>query len=302
MSRRDASMIAVLALIWGASFMFIRVADRQFDPAALVWLRLVLACAVLVPVTFATLGRAALGQARSKWRALLALGAVNTAVPFLLIAWAETRIDSGLAAILQAAAPIFTAVIATRFGDERVTGARLAGVLVGLSGVALLVGSPGGGGLLATLAVVLAALGYACGVSLGSHMLAGTEPLVVGAGSSVAATILVTPLGLARLPAALPGWKELASVIVLGLVGTGLAYMILFALIRSAGPSRTILVTYLVPGVALLYGVLLLGEAVSAVALGGLGLILAGVALAGRGKPTRRTPIPAAATAASSPD
>jgi drug/metabolite transporter (DMT)-like permease len=302
MSRRDASMIAVLALIWGASFMFIRVADRQFDPAALVWLRLVLACTVLVPVTFATLGRAALGQARSKWRALLALGAVNTAVPFLLIAWAETRIDSGLAAILQAAAPIFTAVIATRFGDERVTGARLAGVLVGLSGVALLVGSPGGGGLLATLAVVLAALGYACGVSLGSHMLAGTEPLVVGAGSSVAATILVTPLGLARLPAALPGWKELASVIVLGLVGTGLAYMILFALIRSAGPSRTILVTYLVPGVALLYGVLLLGETVSAVALGGLGLILAGVALAGRGKPTRRTPIPAAATAASSPD
>ncbi|HEY4348528.1 MAG TPA: DMT family transporter [Gaiellaceae bacterium] len=297
MGRRDALLIAALSMIWGASFMFIRVADRGFDPAALVWFRLLLACAVLVPVVLVTVGTRAFAQAREKWRALVVLGAVNTAVPFLLISWAETRIDSGLAAILQAAAPIFTAVIATRFGHERVTGARLAGVLVGLTGVALLVGSPGGGGLLAALAVVLAALGYACGVSFSSQMLKGTDPLVVGAGSSVAATIIATPLGIARLPGEVPGWKEIASVIVLGIAGTGLAYIIFFAAVRSAGPSRTILVTYLVPGVALLYGALLLGEPVRPVALAGLALILAGVGLAGRGRPRQRTsarPVPAA--------
>jgi drug/metabolite transporter (DMT)-like permease len=211
-------------------------------------------------------------------------------VPFLLISWAETRIDSGLAAILQAAAPIFSAVIATRFGNDRVTGARLAGVLIGLAGVALLVGSPGAGGFVAAFAVVLAALAYACGASFGSHMTAGTQPLVVGAVSTTAATVMTAPLGLARLPQSLPGWKECASVVVLGVVGTGVAYILLFALLRSAGASRTILITYLIPAVALLYGALLLGEPLRVVSLAGLALILAGVGLAGRGR--SRAPVP----------
>jgi drug/metabolite transporter (DMT)-like permease len=230
---------------------------------------------------------------------LVVLGLVNTTIPFLLISWAETRLDSGLAAILQAAAPIFSAVIATRFGSDRVTGYRLAGVLIGLAGVALLVGSPGGGGLLAALAVVLAAFAYASAANFGSHMLIGTPPLVVAAVSTTAAMIAVAPLGLARLPAALPGWKECASVVVLGIVGTGIAYIILFALLKTAGPSRTILITYLIPGVALLYGALLLGEPVRAVSLGGLALILAGVALASRAKMGARGPTAAVATASS---
>ena len=157
MNRREVAMIAALSLIWGASFMFIKVADRQFDPGALVFLRLVFACAVLIPAAFLVVGKDVLPQARRAWKPLAALGLVNTAIPFWLFPWAETRIDSGLAAILQAAAPIFAAVLAVRFGKERVTGLRLAGVLVGVVGVALLVGSPGKGGLLATLAVVLAA-------------------------------------------------------------------------------------------------------------------------------------------------
>jgi drug/metabolite transporter (DMT)-like permease len=293
-------MIIALSLIWGASFMFIKVADRQFDPAALVFFRLLFACAVVVPVAFAALGRDLLRQARPVWGRLIVLGLVNTAIPFLLISWAETRIDSGLAAILQAAAPIFSAVIATRFGNDRVTGYRLAGVLIGLAGVALLVGSPGGGGLLAALAVVLAALAYACGANLGSRALIGTPPLVVGAVSTTAAMIAVAPLGLARLPGALPGWKESGSIVVLGVVGTGVAYIILFALLQTAGASRTILITYLIPGVAVLYGVLLLGEPVRAVSLGGLALILAGVGLASRSKANRRGPATALATASPS--
>ena len=283
MSRREIVSMAALSLIWGASFMFIRVADRQVDPAALVFFRLVLACAVLVPAAFAGVGAGAFRLSRALWLRLCILGLVNTAAPFLLISWAETRIDSGLAAILQAAAPIFSVLIATRIGDERVGGHRLAGVLVGLAGVALLVGSPGGGGLLAALAVVLAALAYASGASFGSHMLGGTPPLVVGAASTSAAALLVAPLGLSRLPDVLPGWKALASIAALGLIGTGVAYIILFGLLRRIGPSRTILITYLIPGIAVLYGWLLLGESLRAVSLGGLALVLAGVTLAGRG-------------------
>ncbi|HWB21601.1 MAG TPA: DMT family transporter [Gaiellaceae bacterium] len=298
MTRREALMIASLSLIWGSSFMFIKVADRQFDPGALVFFRLLLASAVVVPVAFAVVGRDLLSLARPVWGRLVVLGLVNTTIPFLLISWAETRLDSGLAAILQAAAPIFSAVIATRFGNDRVTGYRLAGVLIGLAGVALLVGSPGGGGLLAALAVVLAALAYASAASFGSHMLVGTPPLVVAAGSTTAAMIAVAPYGLARLPGTLPGWKENGSVAMLGIVGTGIAYIILFALLRTAGPSRTILITYLIPGVAVLYGVLLLGEPVRAISLAGLALVLAGVALASRVKRSPRRPSPAVATAA----
>ncbi len=154
MSRRDTTMIIALSLIWGASFMFIRVADRQFDPAALVWFRVLLGCVVLVPVALIATGRAGLKQARSAWVAILLVGLINTATPFMLFAWAETRIDSSLTAILQAAVPIFTVVIAVRFANERVSGIRWAGILIGFAGVALLVGSPGKGGALASLAVV----------------------------------------------------------------------------------------------------------------------------------------------------
>jgi drug/metabolite transporter (DMT)-like permease len=298
MTRRDMLLLAALSLIWGASFMFIRVADRQIDPWALVFLRVGFGAAVLVPAALFAGHRRALGQARDAWWALLFLGVVNTAVPFLLFSWSETRITSSLAAILQAAAPIFTVLIAVALGLERVGGRRLAGFLVGFAGVALLLGSPGGGGVLAALAVVLAAFCYACGATFASRKLAGVEPLVIGAGSCVAATVITAPMGIATLPASMPGWKETGSVVVLGLVGTGVAYVIFFALIASAGPSRSVLVTYTIPPVALVYGVLLLGEPLRWEGLVGLALILAGVAFAaGKPAPARSETVDPANTA-----
>ena len=297
MTRRDIAMIAALSLIWGASFMFIRVADRAFDAFALVWLRVLLGCFVLVPVALISRRSSAIREARAAWWALIVLGAINTAGPFLLFAWAETRITSSLAGILQATAPIFTFVLGIKLGAERVEGRRLAGVLLGLAGVVLLVGSPGSsGGLTAALAVVLAAFGYACGAMFTSRVLAGTDPLVIGAGSCLAAMLMTAPAGIAQLPASVPGWKETASVLTLGLAGTGVAYIVLFALIRSAGASRTILVTYMIPGVAVLYGVLLLGESLTTAFVLGLALILAGVVLAGKRSPVStgaRAPEPA---------
>ena len=287
MNRRDAVLLVALSLIWGASFMFIRVADRELDPWALVFFRVLLGAVVLVPIALAVGGGGALRQARAAWWALIVLGIVNTAVPFILFSWSETRITSSLAAILQAAAPIFTVLIAVALGLERVGGRRLAGFLVGFAGVALLLGSPGGGGILAALAVVLAAFCYACGATFASRKLSGVDPLVIGAGSCVVATVVAAPLGLAHLPATVPGWKETGSVLALGLAGTGIAYVMLFALLASVGPSRTILVTYMIPAIAVAYGVLLLGEPLRWESLAGLALILAGVAFAAGGRRDR---------------
>lgn len=282
MSRRSIVMLLALAAIWGASFMFIKVAVREVDPLALVWLRVLLGALVLVPIALLVSGRRGVTQARGASGRLLALGLINSALPFLLIAWAETRIDSGLTAILQAAAPLFTVMIATRIGDERVNGSRLAGFLMGFVGVALLVGADVGGGLLPSLAVVLAALSYAAASVFAGRAFRETEPLIIAAGSMIGAAIVMAPFGLATLPGSIPGWKETASVVVLGVVGTGIAYLLYFELLRDAGASRSILVTYLVPPVALAYGVLLLGESLQAAAIAGLALILGGVALAGR--------------------
>jgi drug/metabolite transporter (DMT)-like permease len=284
-------MLVALAAIWGASFMFIKVAVREVEPIALVWLRITLAAAVLVPVAVATVGRRrAVAETRAAAGRLTVMGVVNSAIPFTLLAWAETRIDSGLAAILQAAAPLFTALISMRFGDDRVTGSRLVGVFVGFVGVALLLGAPGGGDLLAALAVVGTAFCYSSAGIFGAHALRDTHPFVVGAGSMAIASLLTAPFGLAALPHAVPGWKETGSVLLLGLVGTGIAYMLFFAILRGVGASRSILVTYLVPSAALAYGVVLLDEPVRASAVAGLALILGGVALGARRRQVASAP------------
>jgi drug/metabolite transporter (DMT)-like permease len=293
-------MLIALSLIWGASFMFIRVADREFNPWALVFFRVLLGAAVLVPVALSSLGRRGLGQARAAWLPIVVIGLINTAIPFTLFSWAETRIDSSEAAILQAAMPVFAVLLAIRFLHERVSGARWFGVLLGFAGVAMLVGSPGQGGTLAALAVVLAAFCYAVSTIVTSLFLRDTEPLVTAAGTTVVATLAVAPFGLTHLPGSVPGWKECASVITLGVVGTGLAYMLLYALIRSAGASRTSLVTYLIPGIAVVYGAVLLGEPLRPIELAGLAVILAGVALAGRGRAPSRASVRATAAAETS--
>src|SRR5215213_10204720 len=283
MRRRHVVMLIALGAIWGASFMFIKVAVRELEPVTLVWLRILLAAAVLVPVAFAVVGRRAIAETRAAAGPLAVMAVVNSAVPFTLLAWAETRIESGLAAILQAAAPLFTALISLRFADERVAGSRLAGVVLGFVGVALLLGAPGGtADVLAALAVVATAACYAAAGVFAERRLRDPHPLVVGAGSMAIAAVLTAPFGLATLPGHLPGWKETASVLVLGTIGTGVAYMLFFAILRGAGASRSILVTYLVPSAAVLYGVTLLGEELQTTAVAGLALILGGVALGAR--------------------
>jgi drug/metabolite transporter (DMT)-like permease len=281
MNRRHLAMLLGLAALWGASFMFIKVGDRELHPITLVGFRMALGALTLVPIVLATVGvRRTLRELRAAAKPLIVTGLFNSAIPILAITWAETRIDSGLTAIIQASAPLFTALLALRFShDERVRGSRLAGLVVGFAGVALLVGGRPGGELVAGLAVIFSALCYAGAGLYAGRRLRETSPLVTALGALTAATLATLPIGLFQLPSHVTSWKLTASVLTLGIAGTGLAYILYYGLIAGAGASRAILITYLVPTFALVYGALLLGEPVTAPAVGGLALVLAGVAL-----------------------
>jgi drug/metabolite transporter (DMT)-like permease len=280
MTRRQVAMLVALSAIWGASFMFIKVGVRELDPITLVAARVSLGALSLAPVLLLTLGRAGLRQVRAAAGPIAVIGLMNSAIPFWSLSWAETRIDSGLAAVIQASAPLFTAMLALRFSrSERVTGPRLLGLLVGFAGVVLLVGARPSGEVLAAIAVVFSALCYSIAALYAARRVPHVSPLVTSFGALTVASLATLPLGVARMPSSVPDWKVIGSVLALGIGGTGLAYVLYYGLIAGAGASRSILVTYLVPAIALGYGALLLGEEVTAVAVAGLALVLGGVAL-----------------------
>ena len=281
MSRRHLAMLFGLAALWGASFMFIKIGDRELQPITLVGFRMALGALTLVPIVLLTVGaRQTVRELRGAAGPLVVTGLLNSALPIFAISWAETRLDSGLTAIFQASAPLFTALLALRFSqDQRVGGSRLAGLVVGFAGVALLVGGRPSGQIVAALAVVFSALCYAAAGLYAGKRLRGVSPLVTALGTLTAATLATLPIGLFQLPSHMTSWKVTASVLTLGIAGTGLAYILYYGLISGAGASRAILITYLVPTFAVFYGAVLLGEPVTAAAVGGLALVLAGVGL-----------------------
>src|SRR5579862_5511430 len=280
--RRPFVMLVVLSLIWGASFMLIKIADRQLAPATLIFGRIGSAAVVLAVVAIARLGaRRTLEELRAAWRWLVVVGLVNTALPFWLLSWGEKRLDSGLASIIQGAVPIFNALLAFAFfREERVVGLRLVGLFIGFVGVALLVGAQPQGKLLAALAVVAMALCYAIGTLIAGRYLRGTPPLVVALASTAVSTVAVLPVGVIQAPARMWHGETIAAILVLGFVGTAIAYLLFFALIQRAGANYATLVTYLVPPIALAYGATFLGESFGLSAFAALALVLAGVALA----------------------
>jgi drug/metabolite transporter (DMT)-like permease len=279
--RRNLAMLLGLAAIWGASFMFIKIAVREISPSTLIAGRLGLAAltlALLLPFTVGS--RDTVRQLRAAWVWLVVVALVNTAIPFWLLSWGETRIDSGLASIIQAAVPIFNALIAfVAFQEVKVTGARLVGVAVGFLGVALLVGAQPEGKVLGALAVVGMAFCYGLGGLLAGRHLKPVKPVVVAFATTAIATFAALPAAVIQAPSEAPGWKTIGSVVVLGVPGTALAYLLFFGLVAGAGAAYASLVTYLIPPIALAYGAIFLGERFGAAAFGGLALILAGVAL-----------------------
>ena len=299
MSRSYVVYIGLLAAFWGASYMFIKVAGRAFEPATMMMLRLLLASLIIVTVLAAQRGwRATVAEMRALGWEGFALGIANGAIPFTLIAWGEKYIDSGVAAIANATMPIFVVLLAIRFKpSETVRGLRLFGFLVGLVGVGVLAGiHPKGGwwGAAGTLAVVVASVSYAVGALWGQRLIARTSGLVLAGSSMIGGLLVLLPFGLAQLPSEVPGWKETGSVIALAVIGTALAQIILYRVLRSDGAARVSLVTYLLPATALIYGVLLLGERLTWEELAGMALILGGVALgSGAVRFPRREPVAA---------
>ncbi|HEU5280232.1 MAG TPA: DMT family transporter [Gaiellaceae bacterium] len=294
MSRRHLVMLSALAAIWGASFMFIKVAVKELAPGEVVFGRVLVGTLCLLPAVPFFVGWRRLAQElrRHAWPLLL-VGLGNASLPFWLLAWGEKRLDSGLAAVLQAAMPLFTAVLAVLFSrSDRVAGARLAGVVIGFAGVVLLVGAQPSGDVLSALAVLGSALCYAASALYAGARLRQTPPMVTALGTLIVATVSMLPLGIVDLPAHAPSWKAIGSIVALGAAGLSVAYLLYFGLISGAGASYAALVTYLAPALALVYGALLLDESVTASALGGFALILAGVALGtGTLRLSRRTPV-----------
>ena len=271
-------MLLLLSAIWGSSFMFIRLGVDELEPSVVVLGRTVVGALILLPLVF---GRGGLRPIRHALVPLLVLGALNNAIPFWLLGYGETHLDSGLTAVIQAAAPIFTVLLAVRMdASQRATGSRLVGICVGFLGVALLVGAQTGGDLLGALAVIGTAFCYAASVLYAGRTVRSFPPLQVSIGQLAAGALVIAPFALAQLPDEAPSAGAIAAVVTLGVLGSGIAYLLYFALIASAGASRAILVTYLVPAFALVYGAVFLDEAVTATALVGLALILGGTALA----------------------
>jgi drug/metabolite transporter (DMT)-like permease len=295
-------MLLLLASVWGASYLFIKVAVDDIAPAPMMAARTLIAAAVLLGYVVWRFGRRrAMSELGTAWRHCLILGLLNAAVPFWLIAWGEQHIDSGLAAVVQASVPIFNALLVLKFlPHERLNGTRAFGLAVGLVGVAVVTGiHPEGGGLavLGALAVVGSSLSYASAGVYGQRAVSGTAGPVLAAGSMLAAGVILLPFALFQLPAEVPGWKATASLLALALLGTALAQLVLFRVLALHGSARLSLVTYLMPGFALVYGALLLDEPITLAAVGGLALILAGVAL-GSGalrRSPRREPVQAPA-------
>ncbi|MGZ8695294.1 MAG: DMT family transporter, partial [Gaiellaceae bacterium] len=258
------------------------------------------AAALLVPFVLVTRGRRrGLAELRAAAKPGFVLGTINAAIPFTLIALGEKYIDSGVAAVANATVPLFVVLLAIRFRpSERARGSRLAGILLGFGGVALLAGAQPGGGWAevgGTLLVVLASFSYATGALYGqtrSYELSGP---VLAAVTVTAAAVVLLPFAIVQAPHTMPSWEAIASILALGIAGTALAQLILFRMFRLYGASRTTLVTYLMPPTALLYGMLFLDEPLTLASVGGFAVILAGVALgSGAMRLPRREPAAAA--------
>lgn len=282
---RYAPLLVALAATWGASYLFIKVGvDGGFSPAALMAARTLIAAVTLTAYLGATTGwRKMLVDLRAAWRPALVLGALNAAIPFWFVAWGETHIESGVAAIAQATVPLCSLLIGLPFlPHERIGPARIGGVVLGLAGVAVLAGiHPHGGwpAVAGTLAIVVASVSYASAGVYGQLRVRGTAGPVLATGSMIAGFVMLLPLALVQFPASVPTRGAFASLLALGLLGTAAAQLVLFRILALYGARRLSLVTYLMPGFALFYGALVLHEHVRALTIAGLALILLGVAL-----------------------
>lgn len=280
MRPRDLVELLLLSVLWGGAYLFMRAAVPAFGVGPMVALRLGIATLMLLPILALRNGFGALREHR---RPLCVQGVLYTALPFMLLGYAAAGLTAAQAAVLNATSPLFTAIIVHFAGGEPVTRSRALGLVVGFSGVVVLVWgrlsfSAGGIGL-SVAAVLGAAMLWGFGGNYTRRHLAGVDPVVTSVGSLFVSSVLLAPLAVAGWPAVAPGARAWAEVLFLGLASTGVGFLMYFRLLRNVGPVRAISVTFLNPLVAMISGALYLGEAVTLQLVAGCAVILLGTAL-----------------------
>jgi drug/metabolite transporter (DMT)-like permease len=283
MTRRGALLFAAMCVIWGIPYLLIRVAVRELAPVTLVFLRTAIAALLLTPIAAF---RGELRPLLRHWRPLLAYTAVEVAIPWVLLARAETKLTSSLTGLLIAAVPLVGALIVTLSGDrERLGGRRWLGLLVGIAGVAAIVGlNLGQVDVVALVEIGFVAVGYAVGPIILSRSMTDLPAYGVVAGSLLLTGIVYAPFAAASWPSRMPSPHVVESVLGLAIVCTALAFLVFFALIAEVGPVRATVITYINPAVAAVLGVTLLNEHLTRGMAIGFALVLTGCVLAtGRG-------------------
>lgn len=281
MKPRDLLDLTLLAALWGGSFLFMRYAVPDFGVVPLIWLRVALASICLLPLL---LLKRQFGALRRQAGALTVMSLFNSGLPFLLIAWATLSITAGLASIMNAMTPVFTALIGALWLGDRLDGRRSLGLLLGLAGVALLAADkadfrPGGSGW-AIVAMLLATACYGFAANHTRRYLQGVPALVNATGTQLVSALVLLPPALWSWPERMPGLGPWLAALVLGVACSALAYVLFFRLIARVGASRAVTVTFLVPVFGTLWGALFLGEPVTASMLAGGAVVLLGTGLA----------------------
>lgn len=280
--------LLLLAAIWGASFMFMRIGSPEFGPILFTTLRagiaatFLLVCLILYKETKALKGH---------WRHIFVVGALNTAIPFSLFGYATLTLTAGTTSVLNATAPMFGAIVAFVWLKDKLSLSAILGLLFGFIGVYLLVSENlqfsavtgiqqvQTNALVPTLAAMLAALCYGISANYTKKYLSTIKPLALAAGSQISATVMLIPISLGFIPDTMPSSSAIWSVLLIGVICTGVAYILFFRLIAALGPAKAISVTYLIPAFGILWGALFLDESISLMMIIGGAVILFGVAL-----------------------
>ncbi len=280
MKSRDLLQLILLGMLWGASFLFMRVSAPEFGAVPLIEVRVLLAALILVPVLAV---RGQLAEARANWRPILFIGVLHYAMPFTLFAYSMLTLSGGYSAIVNASSPLFATLAAWLWLGEYPGAARLAGLLTGVAGVAILVSETlyvGDGEVgLAIAASMLASACYGLAAVYARKRLAHVKPITVAGGSMVAAGLVLFPASLWFWPASVPSVSAWSMAAALGVLCTALAFVMYFRLIANIGPARAITVTFLIPVFAVVFGAAFAGESISLSMLAGGAVVLIGTAM-----------------------
>ena len=270
---RDWSLLAVLSVLWGGSFFFVGVAIRELPPLTVVLLRVALAAIILLPVLW--IYRIPLPKGMAGWRPFFAIALLNNVLPFSLIVTGQTHVSSGLASILNATTPLFTVLVMAAAGDERLHARRVAGVIIGLVGVAILRGPDlgfGGSQGFGILLCLAGAFSYGLSALYARRKLSDSPPLATATFQMLASTLMMIVVAGAferpwQLP--MPGVTTWLALLGLAVLSTALAYIVFFQILRRSGSTNVMLVTLLIPVTAILLGSLVLGESISLAEIAG---------------------------------